>query len=150
MWSSWLCLWVALRSPRRSTVTVRGAHRFEGPKILCKDDSEPPGGRGQPASSGFGVSPGPVSAHNTCHHKKEQNIDALNDTDCTIPFIENSRKGKKALREGRSVGVWIQGRGSRTKGIKKPAGPWLLVWLHQNSSNCTLKMGEFYRIQGTP
>lgn len=70
------------------------------------------------------VLPGPASAHNIFHNEKEQNIDTLNDMDCMISFVENSRKGKKLVREGRSLRVWIGGRGSTAKGYKETAS-WL-------------------------
>ena len=142
-------------SHRRSTIVVPEVVPLKGPQVLCKVCLGASAGRGEPAVPRSGASPGPVSAHNAFHNKKEQNIDTLNNMDCMIPFTENSRKGKKLTREGRLMEVWIAGRGSIAiaKGHKETIWLWCgstIVYGYQNLFNRTLKMGELYRRQMTP
>lgn len=110
----------------------------------------PSAGRGWPALLRPGAPPSSASAHNIFHNEEERNIDTLNDMDCAILFMENSREGKNLIREGRSIRVWTLGRGSIRKGYKEWHLDGGVATLYQNSSNCTLKIGEFYGMQIIP
>lgn len=115
---------------------------LEGPALSA--------GRGWSALLCLGAPPSSASAHNIFHNEEEQNTDTLNDMDCAILFMENSREGKNLIREGRSMGVWTLGRGSTGKGYKEWHLDCGVATLYQNSSNCALRIGEFYGMQIIP
>ena len=110
----------------------------------------PSAGRGWPALLRLGAPPSSASARNIFHNEEEQNIGTPNDMDCVVLFMENSREGKNLIREGRSMRVWTLGRGSTGKGYKEWHLDCGVATLYQNSSNCTLKIGEFYGMQIIP